>query len=401
MLGRVIDQGGADLNELAAGLLGRVDGLARDMAARVRRELKDQMDDVPQDDLEDSCRRELRSVLGRLAGTAQLDVAAGRLTGRRRAEQNVPESTVLSGYRIGVRFLWEVMVAEAAVTGVGSATLVRAASAIWAIQDEVVDTMITGYREATTERLLAREHERSALVEALLTGMSVGTETLWAAADVLRMPKRGPFVVVAAEVPEVGRQALPRVEAALRRRDVHSSWRLRPDTHVGIAYLRTPDKLRELVGVLEREAVRRVGVSPVYHDLHRTGPNLRFATIAMHGGRSGTPTVTVFDDSPLPVATAAAPEVTQRLARTVLGSLETLGSAERDVLLDTLETWINSGGSTEETAKLMFCHPNTIRLRLRRITDHTGRSTSEPRDMTELCLALYAIRQAPDTDQPL
>lgn len=56
---------------------------------------------------------------------------------------------------------------------------------------------------------------------------------------------------------------------------------------------------------------------------------------------------------------------------------------------------VGSGGSTEVTAKLMFCHPNTIRLRLRRISEHTGRSISQPRDVTELCLARYAIRQAP------
>jgi hypothetical protein len=396
MLIRVTDQHGADLFELAAGLLGKADALAREMAAHIRRELKDQLEDVPQEDLEDSCRRELRSVLGVLAGRAQLDITAGLRTGRRRAEQNAPESTVLGGYRIGVRFLWEVLVTEAAVTGlVGSDALVRAASAIWAIHDELVETMITGYREAITERQLAREQERSAVVEALLTGMTVGTKTLWAAAEALRLPKRGPFVVVAAEAPEVGRQALPRVEAALRRQDMHSSWRLRPDTHIGIVHLRTPAKVAELVDVLRRDAVLRVGVSPVYHDLYHTGPNLRFATIAMLSGHSGSPTVTVFDDNPVPVATAAAPEVTQRLARTVLGGLETLGATERDLLLDTLETWVDSGGSTEETAKLMFCHPNTIRLRLRRISEHTGRSISQPRDVTELCLALYAIRQTP------
>ena len=38
MLGPVTDHYGADLHELAAGLLGKADELARDMAARIRRE---------------------------------------------------------------------------------------------------------------------------------------------------------------------------------------------------------------------------------------------------------------------------------------------------------------------------------------------------------------------------
>ena len=63
------------------------------------------------------------------------------------------------------------------------------------------------------------------------------------------------------------------------------------------------------------------------------------------------------------------------------------------MLLRTLETWFACGGSTEETAEALFCHPNTVRLRLRRLTEHTGRSLSNPRDVTELCLALHALRQ--------
>jgi len=43
----------------------------------------------------------------------------------------------------------------------------------------------------------------------------------------------------------------------------------------------------------------------------------------------------------------------------------------------------------------LFCHPNTIRHRLRRIADATGRSLTAPADVTELCLALEAARQQP------
>jgi DNA-binding PucR family transcriptional regulator len=40
----------------------------------------------------------------------------------------------------------------------------------------------------------------------------------------------------------------------------------------------------------------------------------------------------------------------------------------------------------------LFCHPNTVRYRLHRIVERTGRSLSRPRDLAELCLAFEVHR---------
>jgi hypothetical protein len=373
-----------DVARLAALLLARIDSIAEAMVDRIHAEVVEYEKVVTREELLRSCESELRSVLGVLTGDNQLDRTVGLTIGRRRAEANVPLPTVLAGYRVGVRFLWEAFVAEAAGA---SDALVRTASAIWIIQDEITETMISGYRDATTERLLAREHERSALVAALLAGMTIDTADLWAAADVLRIPRRGPFVVVAAEVPEIGRQALPRAEDLLRRVGIHSAWQLRPDVHIGVVHLGPLDKVVEILG---REAVRRVGVSPTYDDLYDTGDHLRLAQIAMTSGPAGSAAVALFDANPIAVTAAAAPDVTGRFAHALFAAVP---ESERTVLLLTLETWFARGGSTEDTAEALFCHPNTVRMRLRRITEHTGRSLSHPRDVAELCLALYALRQ--------
>ena len=55
-----------------------------------------------------------------------------------------------------------------------------------------------------------------------------------------------------------------------------------------------------------------------------------------------------------------------------------------DVLLETVEAWLDHGGSIDQIAHHMFCHPNTVRPRLRREEMHTGRSVNNPRDATEL-----------------
>ncbi|WRZ26158.1 helix-turn-helix domain-containing protein [Streptomyces sp. NBC_00243] len=66
---------------------------------------------------------------------------------------------------------------------------------------------------------------------------------------------------------------------------------------------------------------------------------------------------------------------------------------DRELLLDTLDAWFACGGSADEAAKRLYVHPNTVRTRLRRITERTGRSLTDPRGITELALALRAVRQ--------
>ena len=73
----------------------------------------------------------------------------------------------------------------------------------------------------------------------------------------------------------------------------------------------------------------------------------------------------------------------------MLGSLNQLPAEDREVLMGTLRTWLSCGGSTEATAKALFCHPNTVRYRLNRVSEHTGRSLTDPQAVAELTLALH------------
>ncbi len=69
---------------------------------------------------------------------------------------------------------------------------------------------------------------------------------------------------------------------------------------------------------------------------------------------------------------------------------------DRDTLLDTLEAWRDNEASATAAGAKLFCHPNTVRNRLRRIETLTGRSLSDPRAIAELCLALEAVRLRPE-----
>jgi DNA-binding PucR family transcriptional regulator len=74
----------------------------------------------------------------------------------------------------------------------------------------------------------------------------------------------------------------------------------------------------------------------------------------------------------------------RQLASDVYGPL-TMGDG---VLLDTVSTYLDSGGSIEATARAMFIHPNTVRYRLKRVADLTGYSPANARDAFTLRVAL-------------
>ncbi len=61
-------------------------------------------------------------------------------------------------------------------------------------------------------------------------------------------------------------------------------------------------------------------------------------------------------------------------------------------LLDTLTTYFDSGSSLEATARALYVHANTVRYRLRRITDICGLSPVNPRDSFALRVALAVGR---------
>jgi hypothetical protein len=61
-------------------------------------------------------------------------------------------------------------------------------------------------------------------------------------------------------------------------------------------------------------------------------------------------------------------------------------------LLDTLTTYLEQGSSLEATARLLFVHPNTVRYRLRRVTELTGYPPADGRAAFTLRIALVLGR---------
>ena len=157
----------------------------------------------------------------------------------------------MDAYRIASHHLWDAVVQIAtARTDIGRDVLINTTKRIWHLQDAYTDAMTDAYRQQIAHQVLEDEAERAALTEALLDGRTLSDYAVWEVAQLLRLPISGPYVVIAATCPTVGKQALPGIAAKLRSADIFSAWRLLPDFQVGIAHVSTQSKRDTVIELL-------------------------------------------------------------------------------------------------------------------------------------------------------
>ena len=257
----------------------------------------------------------------------------------------------------------------------------------------VAMALVAGHRDEQTRQLLAEPSRRANLIDALLEGRGFDERCLQEVAGYLRLPVNGPFVVIAAQAPTVGDEPMPEIESKLRSLDIFSAWRLLPDSQVGIVHVNSDQKLEVIVALVSRTTTARVGVSTSYEDLRDTRQALHVARMMLRGPSDSASSVAVFDGSIVATAAVSAPEMMVKTVGAALDCFDDLPDEDREMLFETFRVWQNSDASVSAVADRLYCHPNTVRHRLRRIEKRTGRSLSRPRDVAELCLAFEVHRR--------
>ncbi|GAA2599961.1 helix-turn-helix domain-containing protein [Actinomadura fulvescens] len=346
---------------------------------------KDEFWESVRDSLEAGIEQMRRKVVGERA-----DLSVAERIGRRRCEQGLPLESLLRSYRMGGRIVWEALIQVVSEQEPDSLqVLLRYASTVWHTIEQQSTVVSESYRRTESE-LLRRSSERvQALLDALLEGRGADPGLAKAASAALDLPEHGRYAVVVLRV-SVRDSGFERPEEIDGMRFV---WRMRTDAEVGVVFLGDHDA--EDVATALRPLIRgEAGVSAVIDGLAGLGRGRWLAEVALGTCRPGDHRIVRLDGN-LPAALVVAqPELGDLLSAQVLGPLADLDPTDREILLETLATWLDCEGSAIHTASRLYCHRNTVFNRLRRLEQLTSRSLHRPRDVVELALALDAARLA-------
>ncbi|MDT4925262.1 MAG: hypothetical protein QOG01_2975 [Pseudonocardiales bacterium] len=383
------------LRDLAQRAAARLPELCRDVTAEICSQMQVYGADttVPRADLEASVRANLKTMIDALCDPSAVNLGQARTTGTRRARQGAPLPEVLRAFRIGFSALWDLLLDVASGAGEPELrSLIAAATQFWFLIDEYLEAVTAAYRETTTALVRSQRERRSALLDTLFSGGVVNERAMWDIAQVLDMPHDGVFVVVAAEHDGLDSSLLPWADRAIAELRMGSVWRQSTSYDLGIVSIGAPGRVVEVAAALGAHAKSRLGISPTFTGLENTPRALRLAHVARSSIATDEPRVASFEVSPLAMLVAAAPEESVDIAHRVLHPVLGLPAAERTLLLDTLQTWIDTGGSTRRSAAELHCHPNTVRYRLQRLQSELHISVTDPNALALLVVALRSWR---------
>ncbi|MFJ3582653.1 PucR family transcriptional regulator [Streptomyces sp. NPDC090127] len=309
--------------------------------------------------------------------------------GRRRAEQGMPLELLVHAYRQAGQLVWDALIEDASGFPSRLAALTQSATVMWSAVNAQADTATEAYRATELELRRRTDEQLQALLDALLHGQRSPEVTSRAAAG-LDLPEHGRYAVVVLrhdrrEVPEP-------FHRRLQGAGVRFLWRMGADCEFGVVSLAEGTGLDALSELLEGRCPGPGGISPVVTGLAELGRARRLAELALRTSPPESRQVVRLDRRMAGALVVGQPELAGLLVTDVLGALLELDPADRAILLETLDVWLDCEGSAGRAASRLYCHRNTVFNRLRRLEQLTSRSLSRPRDLTEMTLALDAFR---------
>lgn len=287
---------------------------------------------------------------------------------------------LLSAYRAGGRVAWQHVSEVAVQRGLNPAAVAALAEAVFLFIEQLSSASAHGYVEEQRATAAERERLRAQLAELLVAGRS---DSSVMRAIALRagwtVPTTAAIVLVDG--------ARDGATAGLGRLDA-GSLPLRTGLLTG-AVVGDPEAPGRR-GLLQRALAgcgAVVGSSVPLADLPKS---LRVVEAALQLRGAG-----VLHDDPVFVAdhydtvlVARDPWLLERLRQQVLAPLDDLPAGTRERLEETLAAWLAAAGDRRVAAGLLRVHPQTVRYRLRQITDRFGADLSDPQIRLRLTLAL-------------
>jgi PucR family transcriptional regulator, purine catabolism regulatory protein len=156
----------------------------------------------------------------------------------------------------------------------------------------------------------------------------------------------------------------------------------------------------EAIAALTAVQDATVGISRAFPAGARLTVPRREAEWALaRASEAGRPVMTYGRDPTQKWLTAESDDIAA-LAAEVLGSVVQYDAAHAGELVPSVRVWLDHDRHTERAANALHIHPNTLRYRVQRFEEITGRSLSSTASLAEVWLALRATADAPAAEAP-
>ncbi|MEV5706089.1 helix-turn-helix domain-containing protein [Actinoallomurus sp. NPDC052274] len=328
------------------------DGAIADAAVRAARVHSPPVAALPEDEVRRHVRAVVQAAIGAITAGGELAEAdlraAGRL-GADRARQGVPVAALLDGFQAGRALIVRTVVERGRAAGLPADDLLEGMIRIDAVATALEHRMVHAHRIAELEMARTTRDAHAQVLRRVLHGESD---------DPAPLDPARPYHCLVSDVSD------PRTAASLERRltgglcalvdgRLAALVPLVPDLPAGALFVASP-------------AVPLADVPSMYA-LCRAA----LRAVAGEGGLHRLP------DLALAVAAAGAPDLGRLLADTLLDRLDPADDFHRQ-LAETALAYLDNDKRIEPTAGALHVHPNTVKYRVRRFADITGRSLVPP-----------------------
>ncbi|MDL4817120.1 helix-turn-helix domain-containing protein [Actinomadura opuntiae] len=313
---------------------------------------------LPEEETRRHTRALVRGVLAALegGGPGEEVLAAAERLGSDRARQGVPVAAFLDGFQAGRAHLVRTLIEDGRRAGVPDALLLDGVTRIDEITTALVHRMVHAHRVAELEMARTRREGHIQTLRQLLHGESVPVPA--------PLDGGAEYHCVVSDVSD------PAVAARLETRLVAAGPGLcgLVDGRLAALVARLPALPASGPLLVAAPPARPAGVAPLY-ELGRRA--LRA------GAAAGLTGLRELADLALLTATEAEPELGVLLAERLLAGLDRDDPFHRG-LAETALAYLDHGGRIEPTAAALHVHGNTVKYRVRRFQELTGRPLADP-----------------------
>jgi PucR-like helix-turn-helix protein len=316
---------------------------------------------------------------GREAGR-EVYVNLGR--GEMRAGRSL--DALLAAYRLGARVAWRRLAAAGEAAGLDPRTLYRLAESIFAYIDELSADSIEGYAREQAAAAGEAQRRRRRLAALLVQDPPPDRAAVEAAAADAGWPLPQSVAALAIEGADADRLGVRLGSEAIVAPAPGSG----PSQPVVCALVADPGAPGRRAQLEEALGGRRAALGP---SVPWSGAAVSFgrarATLRVAGDGGG---LLIADDNRLAILLGLDPRLAADISDAALAPLARETERSKERLRATLEAWLRHRGRTEEVARALHVHPQTVRYRLARLRELFGERLDDPDGRFELELALRA-----------